>query len=80
MNNNIASGLVTIVGSGIALLGIIVYAFFFSFITSWLVFMLWNNCLVGSVAGVSQVTWLNAWGLTILCNLLFKTSAKKESK
>jgi len=25
------------------------------------VWLLWNYCLVGAVAGVSQVTWLQAW-------------------
>jgi len=46
-----------------------------SFLLSWHVYMLWNGCLVGAVAGVSEVTWLQAWGLTILCGFLFKTTA-----
>jgi hypothetical protein len=45
-----------------------------SFLLSWPVYMLWNGCLVGAVAGVSEVTWLQAWGLTILCGFLFKTT------
>jgi hypothetical protein len=45
-----------------------------SFLLSWPVYMLWNGCLVGAVAGVSEVTWLQAWGLTVLCGLLFKTT------
>ena len=45
-----------------------------SFLLSWPVYMLWNGCLVGAVAGVSEVTWLQAWGLTILCSFLFKTT------
>ena len=36
------------------------------------VYFLWNGCLVGAVAGVSEVTWLQAWGLSILCSFLFK--------
>lgn len=44
-----------------------------SFLLSWPVYMLWNGCLVGAVAGVSEVTWLQAWGITILCGFLFKT-------
>lgn len=36
------------------------------------VWLLWNYCLVGAVAGVSEITWLQAWGITILCALLFK--------
>lgn len=49
-----------------------------SFLLSWPVYMLWNGCLVGAVAGVSEVTWLQAWGITILCGFLFK--AKVSSK
>lgn len=46
-----------------------------SFLLSWPVYMLWNGCLVSAVAGVSEVTWLQAWGITILCGFLFKTTA-----
>jgi hypothetical protein len=45
-----------------------------SFLLSWPVYMLWNGCLVGAVQGVSQVTWLQAWGLTVLCGFLFKSN------
>ena len=51
---------------------------FLSFLLSWPVFMLWNGCLVGAVAGVSEVTWLQAWGLTVLCGFLFKSSVSKS--
>lgn len=42
------------------------------------VWLLWNYCLVGAVAGVSQVTWLQAWGITVLCAFLFKSSSSKS--
>jgi hypothetical protein len=45
-----------------------------SFLLSWPVYMLWNGCLVGAIVGVSQVTWLQAWGLTVLCGFLFKSN------
>jgi hypothetical protein len=45
-----------------------------SFLLSWPVYMLWNGCLVGAVAGVAEVTWLQAWGLTVLFGFLFKSS------
>ena len=45
-----------------------------SFLLSWPVYMLWNGCLVGAVSGVNEISWLQAWGLTVLINLLFKTS------
>jgi hypothetical protein len=49
-----------------------------SFLLSWPVYMLWNGCLVGAVAGVSEVTWLQAWGISILCGLLFKTTVNSK--
>jgi len=49
-----------------------------SFLLSWPVYMLWNGCLVGAVAGVSEVTWLQAWGLNILVGIMFKTTVSKS--
>ena len=49
-----------------------------SFLLSWPVYMLWNGCLVGAVAGVSEVTWLQAWGLNILTGIMFKTTVSKS--
>jgi hypothetical protein len=46
---------------------------FISFLLSWPVYMLWNGCLVDAINGVNEVTWLQAWGLTVLCGLMFKT-------
>jgi hypothetical protein len=37
------------------------------------VWLLWNTCLVGAVAGVNEVTLLQAWGLNLLTGLMFKT-------
>ena len=50
-----------------------------SFLLSWPVYMLWNGCLVGAVAGVSEVSWLQAWGLTVLCGFLFKSTTVSKS-
>ena len=57
--------------------GAIVLLVFVSFLLSYPVFLLWNGCLVGAVAGVVEVTWLQAWGLTVLCSFLFKPSSSK---
>jgi hypothetical protein len=65
--NEFIKSLALVIG-GIALL------VFVSFLLSWPVYMLWNGCLVGAVAGVSEVTWLQAWGLQFLCALLFKST------
>jgi hypothetical protein len=68
----------------ITILGTIVVAvagiLLFSFLCSWPVYMLWNYCLVGAVAGVNEVSWLQAWGLAVLCGLLFKTNVERKSK
>ena len=58
----------TAIVSGIATL------VFLSFLLSWPVMMLWNGCLVGAVDGVREITWLQAWGLQFLFNLLFKAT------
>jgi hypothetical protein len=52
----------------------ILFLLFLSFLLSWPVYMLWNGCLVDAIEGVKEVTWLQAWGLTALMGLLFKTN------
>jgi len=49
-----------------------------SFVLSWPVMMLWNGCFVGAIDGVREITWLQAWGLQFLFNLLFKTAITKK--
>ena len=49
-----------------------------SFLFSWPVMMLWNGCLVDAVTGVNPVTWLQAWGISVLCGLLFKSSTSAK--
>lgn len=53
----------------------------FSFIFSLPVYLLWNGCLVGAIAGIHKITWLQAWGLMILSSFLFKNvSIEKKGK
>jgi len=43
------------------------------------VWLLWNGVLVNVVSGVSEVSFWQALGMTVLCSMLFKsynTSAK----
>jgi hypothetical protein len=49
-----------------------------SFLMSWPVMLLWNECLVGAITGINQVTWLQAWGISLLCGLLFKTNVNTK--
>ena len=65
---------IVVVGSIIvALAGLL----FLSFLLSWPVFMLWNGCLVDAVTGVKEVSWLQAWGITVLCGFLLKSNISK---
>lgn len=57
-----------------AIVGFIAIFVLLSFILAWPVMALWNGCLVGAIDGVHQITWLQAWGLSILCSFLFKPS------
>lgn len=38
------------------------------------VMLLWNFALVPAIPGLVNIGWLQAWGILILCSLLFKTS------
>ena len=52
---------------------------FISFLMSWPVMMLWNLCLVDAVSGVQEIGWLQAWGISTLCGILFNTTITKKS-
>ena len=61
-------------------LSVIAFAVFLvvllSFILSYPVMLLWNGCLVDAVSVVKPITWLQAWGLTILVKLFSGVGAK----
>ena len=44
---------------------------FISFVLSWPVMALWNGCLIDAVPAVKEITWLQGWGISILCGILF---------
>jgi hypothetical protein len=58
-----------------AFIGVIAIITVFGLLCSLPVMLLWNGCLVGAVAGINEIGWLQAWGLMVLCGLLFKSSA-----
>jgi uncharacterized oligopeptide transporter (OPT) family protein len=62
-----------------AIVTVIAGLFLLSFLLSWPVWMLWNGCLVGAIDGVNEITWLRAWGLQFLFNLLVNTSISTKS-
>lgn len=61
-----------------AFIGILIVTAVFGAILSYPVMLLWNGCLVPAINGFNDVTWLQAWGLTVLMGLLFRgaTSGK----
>ena len=67
---------------GLAALGAIIAGIatltFISFLLSWPVMELWNQCLVPAVDGTREIGWLQAWGLQFLFALLFKSTATKK--
>jgi hypothetical protein len=63
----------------VTLVGAIGFLVFLSFLLSWPVFMLWNGCLVDAVTGVKEVTWMQAWGLNLLCGILFKATVNNKA-
>ena len=62
----------------ILVLGALAFVVFLSFLLSWPVYMLWNECLVGAVTSVREVTWMQAWGLSLLFGILFKANVSKS--
>ena len=65
----------------IALFGVVGFVVALGLLFSLPVMLLWNGCLVDAVTGVKEISLLQAWGLMILCGLLFKdtsVSAKKD--
>lgn len=62
----------------LAVLVVLAFAAFVSFILAWPVMMLWNGCLVDAITGVKEVTWLQAWGLNLLAGIMFKTNVEAK--
>ena len=55
-------------------------ALLLSLLVSLPVMLLWNGCLVDAVAGVAEITWLQAWGISILTSILFKETSVSFKK
>ena len=51
---------------------------FISFVLSWPVMILWNECLVSAVEGIKEIGWIQAWGISTLCGILFKTTITQK--
>jgi hypothetical protein len=53
---------------------------FVGLLTSLPVFLLWNGCLVGAIDGIHEIGWFQAWGLTLLFNILTKFKVEHNGK
>lgn len=52
---------------------------FFGLLFSLPVMWLWNACLIPATTGLHEIGWLQAWGILILCGLLFKHNTSSKS-
>lgn len=48
---------------------------FLSFLLALPVMLLWD-AVIPSIFKLPEITWLQAWGLNLLCGLLFKSNIK----
>ena len=71
--SNFITPILVVVGSIAVILGL-------SFLLAWPVMLLWNGCLVGAINGVNEITWLQAWGISVLSAFLFKPTSSSNSK
>lgn len=57
----------------LVVVGFIAAALLLSFLMAYPVKWLWNGCLVGAIDGVHSISLIQAWGLSILSSLFFKS-------
>ena len=63
---------------GIAVLGVIAVVVV-GLIMSLPVMWLWKGCLVAANPGIKEIGWLQAWGIMILCGMLFNKGSTSTS-
>lgn len=59
--------------------GVIGLAVALSALLSLPVWLLWNIALVGAINGVNEISWMQAWGISLLCAFLFKSSVTSQT-
>ena len=57
---------------------VVITVILLSALFAWPVMVLWNACLAPTVAGIKAVDFWAAWGIMILCNLLFKPNGSSS--
>lgn len=66
--------LVKIVTLLAGIVGFVALAVGLSALVAWPVQLLWNGVAVSAIDGLHKVSFLHAWGLTLLSHLLVKSS------
>jgi len=67
-----------IVGAFFAIMVAIIIIVVVGLLFSLPVMLLWNSCLVPAITGIHEIGWLQAWGISVLTGLLFKSTVSKE--
>ena len=61
----------------LTVIGGIVAIVLISFLLSLPVMLLWDAVIPSIFVGLHEITWFQAWGLSLLCGLLFKSHTSK---
>jgi hypothetical protein len=61
-----------VIGVTAIVIGLLALGFGFGALAACIVMLLWNSCLLGTIAGVSAIGFWQAWGIMILSGFLFK--------
>lgn len=64
----------------VKILGVIGLVVLLGLVLSLPIWLLWNSCLVPAIDGVNEISWLQAWGLNILCTGMLKSGIETKSK
>lgn len=54
---------------------IVIYGLLLSLPVMWL----WNTCLIPAIPGLQTIGWMQAWGISILCGILFKSYTSSDT-
>lgn len=63
-----------------AILLILAVVFGLLCLETWLAMALWNGCAAPAVVVLNEVGFWQMWGITLLCNILFKSFHSNSKK
>lgn len=76
MKFNPGKALATVLGGIVGIVSIVIVV---GLIFAYFIMLLWNACLVPAINGVNEIGFLQAWGLMIMCSLLFARATPTKS-